>query len=202
MTAPDSRPTANPLYDLAELGAVFEEFRPRLVAIVRRRLDPALGARLSADDVLHEAFLDAARRWPAYRAAGTPVSPFVWLYGLVRDRLVEEYRKATRARRDARRDLPWPEETSRQLALSLARSSGTPGRAVAGAELARLVRDAVERLPEADREIVRMHDFDGLTFAQIGELLGRKENSVNVRYIRAVRRLREALGEHLREGRG
>jgi RNA polymerase sigma-70 factor (ECF subfamily) len=189
---PDARPPAT-LYDLAALARVFEEHRPRLSAVARRRLDPALGVRLTADDLLQQAFLDAARGWDAYRA-DPRISAFAWLYGVVRDRLIEEYRKASRPCRDLRRDLPWPEHTTLQLGLNLAASSGTPSQAVARDELVRRVRAAVATLPPADREIVHMHDFDGLTFAQVGEVLGMTANAVNQRHVRALRKLRAALG--------
>ena len=43
--------------ELAALGKVFEEHTDRLLAMVRRRMDPALAARADPEDVLGEAFL-------------------------------------------------------------------------------------------------------------------------------------------------
>ena len=48
--------------DLALLGKLFEEHRPRLLAMVQRRMDPALAARVGAEDLLNEAFLLARGR--------------------------------------------------------------------------------------------------------------------------------------------
>src|SRR5690242_16499557 len=102
----------------ALLGALLEEHRPRLLAMIKRRLAPALAARLSPEDVLNEAFLHAQRRWRHFEARAT-LSPYAWLYRIVLDRVIETWRQETRARRDARRDLPWPEESSLQLGLGL-----------------------------------------------------------------------------------
>ena len=49
--------------DLALLGRLFEEHRPRLLAMVQRRIDPALAARVDAEGILTDAFLLARRRW-------------------------------------------------------------------------------------------------------------------------------------------
>lgn len=68
---------ASSLADLAALGQLFEDHRPRLLAMVQRRLDPALAARVTAEDVLSEAFLQARRRWPQFRA-GSAMTPYAW----------------------------------------------------------------------------------------------------------------------------
>src|SRR5688572_24529451 len=110
MPPPDPPPDAADLTvaDLAELGALFEAHGPRLVAIARRRLDDRLAAAIDPEDVVSQAFLDARRKWPAYRDPPRRVSEFVWLYGLVTDRVVAAWRAATSDKRDVNRNVAWP----------------------------------------------------------------------------------------------
>lgn len=175
--------------ELAELGALFETHCPRLLAIVRRRIDPALGQRLDAEDVVNAAFLDARRRWPSYRAE-PKTSPFVWLYRIVIGRFIEECRRARTG--GVRVNVAWPERPSIDLGLRLVARDTSPTRAVAREEEAELMKKALELLREPDREVIMLRSYEELSFAEIGEVLGIEENTATVRYVRALRRLKDA----------
>src|SRR6185312_10298176 len=95
--AESSPPSSRP--EPTSLGALLEEHRPRLLAMIKRRLAPALAARLSPEDVLNEAFLHAQRRWRHFQDRAT-LSPYAWLYRITLDRVLEAWRQQTRARRD------------------------------------------------------------------------------------------------------
>ena len=49
--------------DVAALTRMFEEHRARLLVMLQSRIDPAMAVRVSAEDVLHETFFLARRRW-------------------------------------------------------------------------------------------------------------------------------------------
>ena len=176
--------------DLAELGSLVEAHWPRLVQIVRRRLDSTLGRNLDAEEVVNAAFLDARRKWAAYRT-DRKVAPFVWLYRIVNDRLIEEWRTATRQKRDIRQNVPWPERPSVDLGLRLMAPDTSPTQAAVRNEEALLMKQALEQLRAADREIVLLRGYDELSFQEIGELLDISENTATVRYVRALRRLKD-----------
>ena len=53
---------------------------------------------------------------------------------------------------------------------------------------------AVLALPFKDRQAIYLHYFDGLTFAEIGEVVGASEIAARVRVHRALQRLRGRLG--------
>ena len=53
---------------------------------------------------------------------------------------------------------------------------------------------AVLALPFKDRQAIYLHYFDGLTFAEVGEVLGVSEIAARVRVHRALQRLRGQLG--------
>ena len=193
MPPPDPPPDAADLTltDLAELGALFEAHGPRLVAIARRRLDDRLAATVDPEDVVGDAFQDAWRKWPAYRDTRR-VGEFVWLYGLVTDRVVAAWRAATRDRRDVNRNVPWPERPSIDLGLRLMAAGPGPGTQAAANEAAELMKQAIDALKEADREVILLRAYDDLNFREIGDVLGVSENTATVRYLRALRRLKDA----------
>ena len=54
---------------------------------------------------------------------------------------------------------------------------------------------AVERLPEEFRDVVRLKDMEGLSYARIAEQLGIPAMTVGTRLFRARKRLKELLLE-------
>ncbi len=58
----------------------------------------------------------------------------------------------------------------------------------------RLVRRAVDDLPDNQREVVVLRWYAGLSFPEIGEALGIKTNAAKVRSHRAMKALRTFLG--------
>ena len=62
-------------------------------------------------------------------------------------------------------------------------------------ERKRRLSRALDRLPAEQREAVALHAFEGLTFAEVGGLLGESPNTVASRYRLAVARLTEWLRE-------
>jgi RNA polymerase sigma-70 factor, ECF subfamily len=178
------------VYDLAELGRIWQEHHTRLLAMLERRIDPALRARLGPDDILGEAFLVAQRRWAEFRKHST-MTPYAWLYRLALDALIEAWRREHRDCRDQGRDLPYPERTSVQLGLKLMSPATKPSEAVARQELREQVRQAVALLPEQRRRVLWMRHVDDLSVAEICSVLELQERTV----YRELKRAAEQLAE-------
>ncbi len=176
--------------DLAAVGRLFEEHRSRLLAMVQRRIDPALAVRVDPEEILSEAFLQACRKWPRYHER-PEVTPYAWLYRLSLDCLIDAWRRESRACRDIRRNMPWPEQSSLQLGMHLVTSGTRPSEALARQELQEHVQAAMNALSRRDQEILWMRHYDQLSFREAGMVLGISENAATVRYVRALRRLKE-----------
>lgn len=184
-------PTGSSVADLAVLGKLFEEHRATLLVMLRSRIDPLLQPRLDPEEILQEAYLAARRKW--LRTGLEPsITPYAWLYRVVLDTLIEAWRKQTRDCRDPRRELPWPERSSLQLGLDLPHHGTSPSGALARREEQEQVRGALDGLRPGDREILWMRHFDDLSFAEAAAVLDITENAATVRYVRAIKRLRDA----------
>ena len=64
--------------DQQALATLFARYRDRLRKMVRLRLDRRLYGRIDTSDVLQDAYLEVARRFPEYAASPT-VPFFIWL---------------------------------------------------------------------------------------------------------------------------
>jgi RNA polymerase sigma-70 factor (ECF subfamily) len=174
----------------AELTLAFETYRPKLMSLIQRRIDRRLTGRIDPEGVLQEAFLRARRKWPNFDRRN---DIYCWLYGIVRDRLIEMIRAASGPTRDAGREVPWPQDSAARMLDILASSSTGPATAVVREEQRQRVRTALDLLVALDREILMMRYFDELAFKDIAAILEIKENTATVRCARALLKLRGLL---------
>jgi RNA polymerase sigma-70 factor (ECF subfamily) len=175
----------------AILAAVFERLRPRLLAMIGRRIDHKLAARVDPEGVIQDAFLRARPRWRALTPK--PDDLDAWVYRQVLDRLIELVRGALGPVRNVDRDIAWPEGSAAPVAEHLVDSQTGPNTALSRAERREVVRAALEKLEPIDREILALRYFDGLSFTQIGEILGLKANTANARALRAAAKFRQLI---------
>jgi RNA polymerase sigma-70 factor (ECF subfamily) len=157
----------------------------RVHAALRAHADDLLGylerrveVRADAADLLSETLLTAWRRRGDVPEGETDQR--LWLFGVARNVLANHHRSGRRRRALAGR-------------LRERLASAEVADAAAGSE----VRDAVRRLPEAQRELVMLVHWDGLTIAQAATVLGLNASTARGRYGAAREALRAALGDQV-----
>jgi RNA polymerase sigma-70 factor (ECF subfamily) len=185
--------------EVATLTKLFEEHRSRLLVMLQSRIDPAMGARVTADDVLQETFVLARQKWHTFASSG--MKPYPWLYRLAMDSLIDVWRHHHRDGRDPRREIAWPDRSSAQQALRLIDSATTPSEAFAREELRQRVQNVLSQLKPIDREVLWMRHYDQLSFADLSMLLKISENTAIKRYARALQRLQELLPDLYAQGK-
>ena len=182
---------------LAELFALEWE---RLWHIIHFRLAEPLRGRLEPEDVLQEAYLAASQRLSHY-ADSPATSPFIWLRMIVNQTLIDLHRQHLGAeKRDAAREVsldgaPYAQATSASVAIQLIGVFTSPSRAAARADILSLVQSAIEQMDATDREVLALRHFEELTNSEVAETLGIEQKAASIRYIRALRRLKEILAQ-------
>jgi RNA polymerase sigma-70 factor (ECF subfamily) len=181
--------------DPQALEELFAGYRPYLRQFVALRLDPKLRPRLDPSDVVQEAQMEAARRLTSY-LEGPPLPFRLWLRQIAQDRLYNLHRRhVATARRAVGREQPLPEQSSAMLAEQLLASGSTPSQRLGRRELARRLRQALAQLSDADREILLLRNFEGLSNQEVGVLLGIDAAAASQRHGRAMLRLHKVLVE-------
>jgi RNA polymerase sigma-70 factor, ECF subfamily len=169
--------------------------RAYLCRFVELRLGPQLRARVDPSDVVQEAQMEAARRLDGY-LRDAPLPFRLWLRRIAQDRLLMLRRRHHGAgRRAVTREAAMPDESSLAFARQLLASGTSPSARLAASELAQRAREAVAQLPEADREIVLLRNFEGLSNQEVAHLLEIQPAAASQRYGRALLRLRKLLDE-------
>jgi RNA polymerase sigma-70 factor (ECF subfamily) len=162
------------------------------------RLDPAIVQRLDASDVVQEVLIEANRRLKDYLKS--PTMPFhLWLRHIAKDHLIDAHRRHHQAqKRGVNREQPihrpaWSERSSLDLAGQLLDQDLTPASAAIQQEMQRRLRDAIAQLDDDDRELILMRHYEMLANQEVAEALGLTEAAASMRYLRAVRKLRDLL---------
>jgi RNA polymerase sigma-70 factor, ECF subfamily len=193
--------------DRQALDAIFTQHRERLRRMVEIRLDRRLQARVDASDVMQEAFVDVIGRLDEY--LNDPKLPlFLWLRLVVGDRLMKVHRQHLGAQmRAVNREVSLhrdglPIASSAALAAQLLGKLTSPTQAAVRAERMLRVQDALNSLDPIDREILSLRHFEELTRQEAAQALGIEEAAAAKRYVRALKRLKDALAELPPEAEG
>ena len=83
-----------------------------------------------------------------------------------------------------------------ELAVQLRDPALTPAAAATQREIAGKVEAVIELLNEQDREIILMRHYEHLSNLEIAEVLKLNPPAASMRYLRALRRLRQLLAEN------
>lgn len=176
----------------------FSVHRTRLWQIIHFRLSDQVRARVDADDVVQEVYLDAEKRLSHF-ASGDFQSFFLWLRLVAQQTLSRVHRRhlATESRSTQRESPPvnataWG-KTSACLSQRFVAHLTSPSQAAVKRELIADVRNSLETMNEIDREVVALRHFEELTNQEVAIELGITPKAASIRYMRALERLRGVL---------
>ncbi len=201
---PDSEQTVELLRNAREgepaaVNELMERHRTAVRQMIQMRLDRAVAARVDASDVVQDVLLEASQRLNDFIESGS--MPFhLWLRQLAKDRLIDMHRRHRGAQRrsvdrEQRVGAGNSERSSLNLDGVLADGQLTPAAASIRREIEQRFLTALQELGDDDRDIILMRHQEHLTNSEVAEALGLSQPAAGMRYLRALRKLREVLGE-------
>lgn len=159
------------LGDESALHALYRRYAPRVYAVVRRFAgDDAL-----AEDWAQEAWIRVFRALPGFRGEAAFST---WLHRVAVNSALQGHR--TRARHDGRETSLAPDEAGAARPDPLA--------------LRMSLESALERLPDGMRRVLVLHDVEGFTHDEIGEMMGVAAGTSKSQLFKARAKMRELLG--------
>ena len=162
--------------DEAAWRTLVEAFSPRVFALVRAQCrDEEL-----AEEITQSTFCTIATKLADYDEVGRFES---WLMRIAMNRLRDEMRRRKRHARPA----------SESTLVGLAGEVDPPDRADDHGLPEGDLRTAIERLPDADREILYLRHVGGLSFKQLAEALETPMGTLLARHHQALKKVREIL---------
>jgi RNA polymerase sigma factor (sigma-70 family) len=169
------------------ISAAVEQEQARLRAFIRRRV-PDQG---DAEDILQDVFYELVQ---AYRLLQPIEQVGAWLFRVARNRITDRFRKRQSV---SSSDLQAISEDGETLWLEdfLPSPDAGPEAAYARSLLFDELEDALDELPNEQRQVFVAHEIEGLTFKQIAAETGVGVNTLLSRKRYAVLYLRQRLEE-------
>lgn len=182
--------------DARAFAALHAALAPRLTAfLVHLVRDPTAAA-----DLVQATWLKAHLARARFQVPGADADGAVqaWYFTIARNLAVDHLRAQGRERR--RRDDGDPaRDAVAEIASDAPSAEDVRVSAAEAEEIASRVRDALAQLPAAQREIVELHKFHGLSMAEIAARLQIREGAARVRAHRAYKALARWLTPALRD---
>ena len=153
---------------------LYRQYLNRVYAYVRSQL----GGSADAEDVTAQVFIKAYEAYGRYEPRqGTPSA---WLFRIARNAVLDHHRGVGRR------------ERLRRAAARATPPGADPGAVAEERLLYRELMGAVSRLPERQRDVIGLR-HSGLSFLEVGDMMGCSEDAAKMLYHRALRTLRAAL---------
>ena len=169
------------------LGALMQRHGERLFHYLLRQLNNETDAADLAQESFVKVYQNAARFRPEQRFS-------TWLYSIATNLMRDRFRWHKRHPQVA---LEAETETGASLKDVMADSSASPSERLETSERAEEVRRAVQGLPVELRAPLILFEYEGLSHAEIGAVLGCSAKAVEVRLYRARGHLRKQLQKAL-----
>lgn len=164
------------------LEAIYARYSPAVYSLARYMLR----SEPIAEEATQEAFLNIWLKAGSYNS--TRGQPKAWLMSVAHHKIIDLIRARKRA---AAVTDPKEYETLDLLPSGQEATEETVARNLEGER----VRLALERLPEAQREVIVLSYYGGLSQSEIAEKLGQPLGTVKTRVRLALQKLREELGQ-------
>ncbi len=169
-----------------------ERFQGYLRFLARLHLGDEPQALIDPEDLVQQTFLEAQKQWLAFRGRSDRELA-AWLRAILANNLADAFRAANAAKRDVARQRSLEaslEQASSKLGGWLAADQSSPSEQAQRHEDAVRLANALEQLPEAEREAIVLQHWHGWPLSRIGEKLGRSRDAVAGLLKRGLKRLR------------
>lgn len=167
---------------------LYNRYRPRLLRYLGR-----LVGEQEAPDLLQEVFLRIDKAYPSFRGES---SLDTWVYRIARHAALDRLRSRS-FRQPGVGSLPLPADAAREGRQDEYPSEGgntfPVERQAIRKEMSECVRDLVESLPDRQRSVLALSEFEEMTDCEVAERLGQSKGAVKIRLHRARARLRKEL---------
>ena len=167
------------------IAEAVERDQPRLRSFIRKRVMD-IG---DADDVLQDVFYELTA---AYRMMKPAEQVTAWLYRVARNRITDLFR---RKKAVSLNEPVEGEDGARELEDLLPSPDAGPDAIYARGVLLEALDEALNELPEEQREVFVAHELMGRSFKEISDETGTSVNTLLSRKRYAVLHLRERLQE-------
>lgn len=175
------------------LASLWQEHRERLLRLLSLRMPAVLLRRLSAEDVLQEAYLACGRRL-SFLQENAEVPVYAKLRKIALQTLADaERRHLAAGKRDVMKESSVETDNTMDAWAQFADTISSPRTHLERLERQAMTRRVLQNLSETDREILELRHFEELGNAECAAVLGIEAKAASIRYVRALKRFQELV---------
>ena len=182
--------------DSNAVGELINGYRAYLLLIANQELDPAIQRKLGASDIVQETMLSAQRAINSFEGT-THEQMLGWLRGILMNDLLEAGRsyRGTAMRNVAREVSIDGDSRLNQPPVEIQTDQETPSMGASESELEMILYAAMNRLSKEYQQVLRLRNWQQLSFAEIGTEMNRTADAARKLWSRAVVQLQQELGD-------
>jgi RNA polymerase sigma-70 factor (ECF subfamily) len=181
--------------DDAAFGALFSRCHDRVLRIVRLRMGSQLRSSLESADLVQDTYAAALRGFPAFRG-DAPQDFLRWLARIAENQVRDCVDHLAAQRRAREREVPLDAlapGSNASGSIALAGREPSPSEQAAYGELREVYDACVAELPERQREVVLLRDYECQDWGRVAEELACSAHAAQQLYHRAQLKLAERL---------
>ncbi len=170
---------------------------PRLLSLVRSRLQLSPRADICAEDVLQEVWYSAFKNIESFeeRHSGSLAA---WLTMITENKLMDAIRRVQTAKRGGNNHTISAQQGEASSFIDLydliASPDRTPSRDLSVVEVSRAVDLALRQLPQSNRLAMWSYYIEGMSIAKLAEMMGKTKASIHALLHAGRKNLRDLLG--------
>jgi RNA polymerase sigma-70 factor (ECF subfamily) len=172
---------------------MLEWVRPYLLRIANDELDSNIRPKVGPSDLVQQTFIEAQQGFAGFRGASQEKLT-AWLRGILRHNLADArtaYQET--AKRQLKQEQLLDAAHAGPLRERLTTATPSPLDRVIADEEVQALQEALQRLSDDYRLVLRLHHQEGQSFVEIGATMGRSADAVRKLWFRAVEALRQEL---------
>lgn len=181
----------------ADLGILLQHCRAYLLQIANTEVPMDLSVRMAPSDLVQDTFVDAYRCFEQFRGT-TEAELRGWLRRMLLRNIADARRYFGAQKRQTIGVVPIHGSKLRER---IADSRASPSSLVLRGERSEKILEAVDRLPEEFRLVMKLRYFEGMSLEGIAEQLGKSRSSIKRMWFRGIEKLADLLHDDSSGGR-
>lgn len=185
MNAPSFRPEPDRIAD----------YEPYLRMLARMHMRASYQAKVGASDIVQQTMMQAVRAFDQFQGE-TEAEWRGWLRQILVRQICHLDRDLHRDKRDVRREQSMQQkvaQSSMRLEALLAGPAATPSQHVAAVESITALVQAIDQLPDSQREAIQRHYLEGEKLAEVAAHMNKTTGAIAGLLHRGMKHLRQSL---------
>lgn len=165
-----------------------------MALVATKKMNPKFQAKFGESDIVQQSIAVAIEKFPDF-GGSSKGELFAWVKAILQNQLLQNQRALLSDKRDMFREQRIQSTPSGHVLPGFVDRYATPGSEAIRQEHTTCVEAALQNLPEEYRTVIRLRNWEQLSFPEIGKRMNRTANAATKLWYRALIELRKSLSQ-------